>query len=1109
MRLFFLALFFVTAMQLYAQDHFPIKVNRLWGLMDKSGTIVHKPQYDIIGEFNEYNYALVQDDGKVGLINGDGIIVFSPQFDDLKVLQTDLFIVEKEGERYIINRTKTKLLEGDFSEVEIAQNRFIFYTQNEKRACINFEGQKLLAPLYDDIFIYKNSYFQLEKGDSIGLATILGEVILEPIYKTFTIYKDQLFFYKKDRFWGAVDKKGTKVIDEKYNHYRPMFHYIKLIKNKFNVDLYDIKKEQIVNKNIYTDYQLLNEKLLLVTQNQKVGLMDLEGNEVLKPNYQQIQEFASEQFRVMKGGFWGLVKSGGEQIAPFSYDYISPLNERVSVFKKDPLYGILNIDGKEVVPAKFYKINLKKDKANAFLNEALEIILFDENGEIKEEDKIKKYAQIKLRKRNVRPVIRRSGGFAPDNIYVIGDYEWYYDAEIRKWGLKKLEDGSIQIKPVFDGVNIKRDLGLTVVFVDKISKYNFERTTYRFDRVYGVVNNKHGRMTTPVNMLDIQLEDFNRKELNVARIWTSDGRFGLMKKSGKIIAKGYAYIGTFNQGIARASKKGRLSGKMKQENIELGYLEHFLSRVDSPKDMEDFTKYDKRFKRKAQLYCSECLFGFIDTLAEEKIAFKYPYSEELTNGVIIVKNQNNKWGMIDEKGKELIPSEYQQVQFLARTDKNVVKLIRQEEKYGVIDTLGRLIAATMYDEIGTFAEGRLPVKRKGYWGFIDQNGKEVVPCRFKKIRPFSNGMAAVANGLKWGFIDLQGNQIIKTQYRHVGDFKEGLAWVATKIGVGFIDKKGVFTIPAQFNKAYDFNSDIARVKVGNKIGLIMRSGEFILSPKYRDISAFEKNDVAIVKTGGNKIRYILVNRRGERVGKHSFQKIFSFNEGIAKVKDNNLYGFVDVEGHLLLATDYDKVGDFSEGRAWVKKEGKCGYIDTTGEIIVPLEFNKCEDYQDGTALVFESPKKGGVLDREGDFILEPKLNKILAYSEDRGLMCDKRKRYYFISKSGDPYEGFYQDARPFKNKIAIVKIDGKWGIINTKGIPVVPTKYDKIGTFENGYAAIKISGFQGVTDLQGQTIVPAEYEYVSYAGNGLYRVEQGGKIGYFDTEGKWVWELKE
>ncbi|MBK7871406.1 MAG: WG repeat-containing protein [Saprospiraceae bacterium] len=135
------------------------------------------------------------------------------------------------------------------------------------------------------------------------------------------------------------------------------------------------------------------------------------------------------------------------------------------------------------------------------------------------------------------------------------------------------------------------------------------------------------------------------------------------------------------------------------------------------------------------------------------------------------------------------------------------------------------------------------------------------------------------------------------------------------------------------------------------------------------------------------------------------------------------------------------------------------------------------------------------------------MDRLITFREGRGLVRDNEYRFYYITEQAGLYNGFYDEATEFQHGVAVVQVNGKWGIINRKGIEIIPPKYDKIETFENGYARVRIQGFTGLSNLNGQLIVKPNFEYISYAGDGLFRAEQGDKVGYFDQSGNWVWSL--
>lgn len=59
-----------------------------------------------------------------------------------------------------------------------------------------------------------------------------------------------------------------------------------------------------------------------------------------------------------------------------------------------------------------------------------------------------------------------------------------------------------------------------------------------------------------------------------------------------------------------------------------------------------------------------------------------------------------------------------------------------------------------------------------------------------------------------------------------------------------------------------------------------------------------------------------------------------YSEGLACVKKNHRYGFIDRNGKLVIPLNYSNAGNFSEGMAYVSEGGKYGFIDKTGKVVI-------------------------------------------------------------------------------------------------------------------------------------------------------------------------------
>ncbi|MCB0518284.1 MAG: WG repeat-containing protein [Lewinellaceae bacterium] len=1106
-----------------AQPLFPIKKNNKWGLMDAEGRLVQQPVYDAIGEFKQYGYAVMQRGGRVGILNSNGQEIVPPKYDDLKALDSTLITVMEEGRWKVVNLQGRVILHPGYERVEILsgsngnkQASYLAFMANKRWGIVDGQGRIVAAPRYDEIFICANVpeevpgiYFQTKLEGLFGLLLTSGLEVLAPQAEEIRVFNANLFFYKKYRKWGAVDAGGLSVIEAVYDHFsRISENFIKLtLDHKEN--LFSLIYNKLVSKGGHEAYYPFSTEYVLCKKQRSLGLIDHCGSEILSSKYNEIQAYDGDIFRANLNGRWGIVTLDDLVLIPFEYDYIAPMQGGLCVVIRDRKYGVANYRGQIVVKPAFDSIELGEGQAKAYMREKLSFFNFDAEGRLKDENNFEKHFTIKVK----TGTDRQQQWSSDDSPYQLEKFEWFYSPKQDKWGLRRLDNGSIQIEPSFNEVKVEKELGLTLVGVETLQPVVFDRTAYRFEMAYGLVQNDTGLLVHEMDLVDVRLGDF-ADGLPVARCIFNDGKQGLVNRIGKIVRKDFSFIGEFHNGLARVSAKGKISATLDKKSLNLGLLQNYLSSHLAPVTLTDYTLHDLNMDKFGLLTCEGCAWGYVDTAGQLAVAPGYTFAKDFINEVGIVAD-GDKWGMVDRKGKQLLPCRYDELGFLENTGNKVLRVFKKEEKYGLIDTLGRLAVGVQYEQIGSFGEGRLAVKRQGNWGFVDRNGREVVPCRFDEVSTFSEGWAAVRIGSKWGYIDRNGNEELDFQFSKAGNFSNGLA-PAKKEGpyFGYINRQGEWAVQPRFPRASDFDRGIARVEELSgehlRVGLIDSLGNMLMKPKFVTLTPFDQYGLAVAGLGGNPMKYGLVNFRGEIITSQAYKSIEPFVDGMARVqgKDGS-FGFVNTKGELVIPAQFSKTSNFSEGRAAVWLDGQCGFVDTLGNLVVAPQFSRCLDYKDGKAIVFKGNQKAGLIDNDGNFVIEPGVNRLLDFAEGRGLVRNEQYQFYYITEQSRFYDGFYEKASEFKHGVAVVQVEGRWAIINQQGIEIIPPKYDKIDQFENGFAKVRIKGFNGLTNLQGELIVQPDYEYISYAGEGLIRVEQGDKVGYFDMEGKWVWGLQE
>ena len=81
--------------------------------------------------------------------------------------------------------------------------------------------------------------------------------------------------------------------------------------------------------------------------------------------------------------------------------------------------------------------------------------------------------------------------------------------------------------------------------------------------------------------------------------------------------------------------------------------------------------------------------------------------------------------------------------------------------------------------------------------------------------------------------------------------------------------------------------------------------------------------------------------------KSIYDWVGDFNEGIAQVKLNDKYGYIDKTGKEIIPCKYDDAWNFSEGFAKVALNGKYGCVNQLGDIIVPCIYDRMPFLKDG------------------------------------------------------------------------------------------------------------------------------------------------------------------
>ena len=112
----------------------------------------------------------------------------------------------------------------------------------------------------------------------------------------------------------------------------------------------------------------------------------------------------------------------------------------------------------------------------------------------------------------------------------------------------------------------------------------------------------------------------------------------------------------------------------------------------------------------------------------------------------------------------------------------------------------------------------------------------------------------------------------------------------------------------------------------------------------------------------------------------------------------------------------------------------------------------------------------------------------------------------FINLEGKIVVGpVFEDARPFSEGLAPVRLNGRWGAINAKGQVVIECIYENLGLkFSEGRIIFSAGNRTGVLARGGSIVVPPKYSSVSDFSEGTAFVSDGNHYGYINLRGEEV-----
>lgn len=490
---------------------------------------------------------------------------------------------------------------------------------------------------------------------------------------------------------GVIDTNGNIVISPNYynvqipNPSKPVFvclYDYNLENGTYKSKVYNEKEEVLTG---YDKVEALSingtvssipfEKSVLKYQKDgKFGLITLDGKEITKPTYEDIEslKYKEGQLLVKEDGKYGVINQKGQKLIPSKYDEITgdsfyteenkyTLSGYIVCTKTQDgyRYGYINHNGRVLLETQYselYRINQVDNKKDIF-------IVARKDG---------KYGVIK----NKKVII----DFDNQNIDYDNKMQLLRLEKNNKFGVNQVSGKQIIERRYsdiqFEGIYIHAKLNEQEVYFDKQgnevnnTKYTLVNDTAN-DNYYITVNQNGLYGVINKDQKVIIENKYNYLEYAYENYFIA---YNETNKLGVIDEKNIEVVSFKYDVLSRLEDSNILQGKILNQNIidlyskqmdKIGSFENAIITVDESiievfdgklskyYDKDGKEIFSKDILKNVNLYAKEenGLFGFCDANDNTKVACIYDGVTEFNKYGFAGIKQNGKWGIINEKGE--------------------------------------------------------------------------------------------------------------------------------------------------------------------------------------------------------------------------------------------------------------------------------------------------------------------------------------------------------------------------------------------------------------------------------------------------------------------------
>ena len=486
---------------------------------------------------------------------------------------------------------------------------------------------------------------------------------------------------------------------------------------------------------------LISNSIIQTTKNNQKVLLTLSGKTFWEGKYDEIEDFGQGVLTIYLNNKVGAIHKSGRQILEIKYDDVQVINNRVIAYKVNNKWGLCSFNGKVICSPIFDDVKGVNSYIIVTNNNKSRVLPYSEIENVAEGKAINPKTYY-----NEWEVLPNGDLFLSDNNsdYILSPF------------LKLRFSETVNRIEVHDSLFITTDI-------------NGKRL---FSNNYQIVGGPYQNIKYNNIIIAVQKEN----EWRILSDSLGNSYDSLTIISDKLAVGHHGATSHFIFNSAKAIEV--------PEKVQYRILKNIKS-ID-PLHNEYLLVNDQHG------------FNFIyNENAELIYKGKAEKFEVVDNGLIVLEEKGMK-GLINSKGKQLIPSKYDAI---GNYNEGLISVLKGS-RFGLFRPSDLAFIPTEYDmQIKSYHEGFFIVHKDSGFGVVNKYNEIVIPLEFEEIRYWNDSSAFIKKNYDWKLYDMRSNEFIFEQIKSIQEVssseQELIAMLLMGNNFGLMsNKRGVLIPPA-------------------------------------------------------------------------------------------------------------------------------------------------------------------------------------------------------------------------------------------------------------------------------------------------------------------------